>query len=177
MIELHGLQFEPFISREEIAARVAAIGAALAERFEGGRPPVFVSILSGSFVFASDLIRAVDGDLEITFVKLASYSGTSSTGEIQTVMGLQSDLAGRDVVVIEDIVDTGRTLHFFLQKLNEKQPASVTVAALLVKPDALKFDVKIEHVGFEIPDKFVVGYGLDYDGLGRNLPDIFRLKN
>ena len=176
MIRLHDLDFELFIPKKEIAARVSAIGIALTERFLG-KKPVFISILSGSFVFASDLIRAVDTDLEIVFVKLASYSGTTSTGEIQTMMGLSSDIAGRHVVVVEDIVDSGQTLHFFLQKLAEKSPASITTAALLVKPDALKFPVPIDFSCFEISDKFVVGYGLDYDGLGRNLPDIHQLSN
>lgn len=175
MVQLHDLQFELFISKEAIAERVSAIGAALTERFVGERP-VFISILSGSFVFASDLIRAVSTDLEIVFVKLASYSGTASSGEIQTIMGLSESLAGRHVVVVEDIVDSGRTLHFFNQKLAEQNPASITTVALLVKPEAMKFPVEIDFTGFEIADDFVVGYGLDYDGLGRYLPDIFQLK-
>lgn len=176
MIQLHDLHFDLFISKEAIADRVAEIGEALTGRFLGQKP-VFISILSGSFVFASDLIRAVATDLEIVFVKLASYEGTASSGEIQTIMGLSESLAGRHVVVIEDIVDSGRTLHFFNQKLAEKQPASITTAALLVKPGALKFPVQIDFAGFEIADDFVVGYGLDYDGLGRNLPDIYQLSN
>ena len=170
-MQIQDLQFVPLLSPEQIQARVAAIGAALSIEY-GDKKPLFISILSGAFVFASDLIRAFDGDCEIGFVKLASYAGTRSSGDVQTVMGLEKDLTGRHIIVVEDIVDTGRTLHFFLGHLQAQSPASVTTVALLCKPDALQFDVPIHHVGFEIPDEFVVGYGLDYDGLGRNLPGI-----
>ena len=170
-VQIHDLRFTPLYTEAMVQARVRELGAALTERY-AGKNPLFISILSGAFVFASDLIRAFKGDCEIGFVKLSSYKGTQSTGTIQTVMGLEKDLTGRHIIVVEDIVDTGRTLHFFLGHLQAQSPASVTTVALLCKPDALQFDVPIHHVGFEIPDEFVVGYGLDYDGLGRNLPGI-----
>ncbi len=163
------------LSEAQIRERVEALGRDLTERFRG-KKPVFISILSGSFVFAADLIRAVETDLEMAFVKLSSYAGTESTGQIQSMMGLSEDLEGRHIVVVEDIVDSGQTLHFFLQKMAEKRPASLTTASFLVKPDALRFDVPIDLVGFSIPNDFVVGYGLDYDGLGRNLPGLWTLK-
>jgi hypoxanthine phosphoribosyltransferase len=168
---IHDLQFKPMISREQIQDRVGDIGAALTTQL-GDKCPLFISILSGAFVFASDLIRSFNTPCEVGFVKLASYQGTRSSGDVQTVMGLQNDLSGRHLVVVEDIVDTGRTLHFFLDHLRQQGPASICTVALLCKPDALQFEVPIDYVGFEIPDAFVVGYGLDYDGLGRNLPEI-----
>jgi hypoxanthine phosphoribosyltransferase len=146
-----------------------------AYRKSRGLNPLFISILSGAFVFASDLIRAFDGDCEIGFVKLSSYKGTRSSGDVQTVMGLEKDLQGRHIVVVEDIVDTGRTLHFFHHHLQEQGPASITTVAFLRKPLAIEFPVPVEHIGFDIEDKFVVGYGLDYDGLGRNLPGVYQL--
>jgi hypoxanthine phosphoribosyltransferase len=173
-IQIHDLFFEKYITKKAIQSRVEMLGAAIGQRFRGDIP-LFVSVLSGSFVFTSDLIREVKGDLEINFVKLASYRGTASTGEISVILDLAENIEGRHLVVVEDIVDTGTTLHFFLEKLREKNPASLTVVALLVKPDALKYPVSIDFTGFEIPNAFVVGYGLDYNELGRNLPDIWQL--
>jgi len=173
-MQIHDLHFVPMLSPEQIHERVATIGAALSAEYSD-KNPLFISILSGAFVFASDLIRTFDGDCEIGFVKISSYKGTRSSGDVQTVMGLEKDLTGRHVIVVEDIVDTGRTLHFFLGHLQSQAPASITTVALLCKPDALQFDIDIHHTGFSIPDKFVVGYGLDYDGLGRNLPGLFVL--
>ncbi|MEO6759983.1 MAG: hypoxanthine phosphoribosyltransferase, partial [Saprospiraceae bacterium] len=154
---------------------VRALGAAISQT-HGDKNPLFISILSGAFVFAADLIRAFDGACEVGFVKLSSYSGTRSTGDVQTVMGLEKDLRGRHIVVVEDIVDTGRTLHFFLDHLRQQSPASICTVAFLRKPDAAQFPVPVEHVGFEIEDRFVVGYGLDYEGQGRNLPGVFVLQ-
>lgn len=173
-IRIHDLRFTPLFSEETVQNRVREIGEALSGRF-AGQNPLFISILSGAFVFASDLIRAFDGDCEIGFVKLASYQGTQSSGAIQTVMGLEKDVAGRHVIVVEDIVDTGRTLHYFLELMREKQPASICSVAFLRKPEAAAFPVQVDYVGFDIDDKFVVGYGLDYDNLGRNLPGVYQL--
>lgn len=175
-MQIHDLHFVQMLSPEEIQSRVTAIGAALSIEYKDNKP-LFISILSGAFVFASDLIRAFDGDCEIGFVKLSSYAGTRSSGDVQTVMGLEKDLSGRHIIVVEDIVDTGRTLHFFMGHLQSQSPASVSTVALLCKPEALQFEVDIQHVGFNIPDQFVVGYGLDYDGLGRNLPGIYVSKS
>lgn len=164
------------LSEAAVQARVQELGQALQNTL-GDKTPLFISILSGAFVFAADLIRAFESNCEVGFVKLASYSGTRSTGDVQTVMGLDKDLTGRHLVVVEDIVDTGRTLHFFLEHLWAQNPASVTTVGFLRKPEAAEFDVKIDHVGFDIENKFVVGYGLDYDGLGRNLRAIYVLND
>ncbi len=174
-IQIRDLSFVPLFSATQVQARVREIGAALTKQYKNDNP-LFVSILSGAFVFAADLIRAFDGNCEVGFVKLASYTGTRSTGDVQTIMGLEKDLRGRHIVVVEDIVDTGRTLHFFLEHLREQQPASLSTVAFLRKPDALEFPVAVEHVGFDIENCFVIGYGLDYDGWGRNLPGILVLQ-
>lgn len=173
-IRLHDLTFTTLITEAEVQARVRALGRELQERL-AGKTPLFISILSGAFVFAADLIRAFEADCEISFVKLASYSGTQSTGDVQTVMGLNKDLTGRHIVVVEDIVDTGKTLHFFLDLLAAQQPASITTVAFLRKPEAAQYSVPVDLTGFDIEDKFVVGYGLDYNDLGRNLPAIYVL--
>lgn len=173
-VHIRDLSFQLLFSETMVQERVQALGVALTES-HAGLNPLFISILSGAFVFASDLIRAFDGDCEIGFVKLSSYKGTRSSGDVQTVMGLEKDLQGRHIVVVEDIVDTGRTLHFFHHHLQEQGPASITTVAFLRKPLAIEFPVPVEHIGFDIEDKFVVGYGLDYDGLGRNLPGVYQL--
>jgi hypoxanthine phosphoribosyltransferase len=174
-IQLHDLHFVPLIAEQALQERVQALGVELRESL-GDKNPLFISILSGAFVFAADLMRAFESNCEVGFVKLSSYSGTRSTGDVQTVMGLDKDLSGRHLVVVEDIVDTGRTLHFFLDHLWAQNPASVTTVAFLRKPEAVAFPLKMDLIGFDIDDKFVVGYGLDYDGLGRNLRSIYVLK-
>lgn len=169
------LTFTPLFSEQKVQARVRELGTALTDRF-AGRKPLFISILSGAFVFASDLIRAFKGDCEVGFVKLSSYKGTQSTGSIQTVMGLEKEIAGRHLIVVEDIVDTGRTLHYFLNLLEQQRPASICAVTFLRKPEAAAFPVQVDFVGFDIEDKFVVGYGLDYEGWGRNLPGVYQLN-
>ncbi|MFN4081403.1 MAG: hypoxanthine phosphoribosyltransferase [Saprospiraceae bacterium] len=175
-IRLHDLEFELMYSREVLASRVEEIGAALCARYRSDTP-VFVSVLTGAFVFAADLIRAYDGPCEARFVRLASYEGIQSGPELRTLMDLDADLSGRHLIVVEDIVDTGRTLYEFLRRTRAQAPASLCVVALLSKPEARRFDVPLDHVGFNIPDAFVVGYGLDYSGLGRNLPDLYQLRS
>ena len=175
-IQLHDLHFVPLFTEQDVQERVRVLGMELEAKLKG-QTPLFISVLSGAFVFAADLIRAFEHDCEISFVKLASYSGTNSSGTVQTVMGLDKNLAGRHLVVVEDIVDTGRTLHFFLEQLWAHEPASVTTVGFLRKPEAVAFPVKVDLVGFDIENKFVVGYGLDYDGLGRNLRGIYVLKD
>ena len=175
-IQIHELSFVPLISEDEIQDRVLQIGQELTERFRG-KNPLFISVLSGAFVFASDLIREFDSHCEIGFVKLASYTGTRSSGDVQTVMGLDKDLRDRHLIVVEDILDTGRTLHFFLQHLQAQGPASICTVTFLRKPEAGQFEVPVDFVGYDIEDKFVVGYGLDYNGLGRNLAGVWQLAS
>lgn len=171
-VSIHDLAFTPLLSEQQVQNRVRELGEALTERY-GGQNPLFISILSGAFVFAADLIRAFKSNCEVGFVKLSSYRGTQSTGAIQTVMGLEKEIAGRHLIVVEDIIDTGRTLHFFLDQLRRQNPASICTVAFLRKPDAVEFPVEVDFVGFDIENKFVVGYGLDYESLGRNLPGIY----
>ncbi len=172
-VQLRDLLFVLLFSEAQVSARVRELGAALAQRY-ADKQPLFISVLSGAFVFAADLIRAFPASCEVSFVRLTSYSGTRSTGVVQTVMGIDASLEGRHVIVVEDIVDTGRTLHFFLQYLEEQRPASLCTVAFLRKPTATVFPVAVDFVGFDIPDRFVVGYGLDYNGLGRNLPGVYQ---
>lgn len=166
--------FEPYLSKEEIAENIKRIGAELSRDY-AGRKPLFIAILNGSFMFAADLFKSLDIDAEICFIKLASYKGTKSSGQVITAIGLDTDLVGRDVVIVEDIIDTGKTLDAFLPQLMNQQPASMRIASLLHKPEATVYPVKPDYLGFSIPDKFVVGYGLDYDGFGRNLDAIYKL--
>jgi len=174
VIQVHDKSFEPYITSEVIQNRVSELAAILDEEY-AGKKPLFIAILNGSFVFAADLFRRLTIEAEICFIKLASYKGTKSTGQVITAIGLDTDLYGREIVIIEDIVDTGKTLTEFLPQLHHQQPASLKIVALLHKPEATKYDLKIDYLGFSIPDKFVVGYGLDYDGFGRNIPAIYRL--
>jgi hypoxanthine phosphoribosyltransferase len=171
---VHDKAFETFLSEETIQKRVKELAAAINNDYKGKRP-LFIAILNGAFMFASDLFKNLDIDAEICFIKLISYQGTKSTGRIVTSIGLMEDVHGKDVVLIEDIVDTGKTLNDFLPNLKHQQPASLKIAALLHKPDATIFPLTIDYLAFSIPNKFVVGYGLDYDGLGRNLKEIYQL--
>jgi len=174
MVSIHDKTFGPFISRQEIDARVAALGAQISADYAGKRP-LIIAILNGSFIFAADLFRALTIEAEISFIKLASYKGTSSTGHVVTAIGMEEKLNGRHVIILEDIIDTGKTLHSFLPEILHRGPESLKIATFLSKPDALTHEVRADYVGFEIPNNFVVGYGLDYDGLGRNLPELYTL--
>jgi hypoxanthine phosphoribosyltransferase len=173
-IKLHDKTFDSYLSEQEIQEKVRKIAAELNRDYEGKRP-LFISILNGSFMFSADLFKHLTIEAEICFIKLASYKGMKSSGSVITAIGLDVDLFGRDVVILEDIVDTGKTLNEFLPKLDHQQPRSLKIAALLHKPAATQYPLKIDYLGFSIPDKFVVGYGLDYDGLGRNLKEILQL--
>lgn len=175
LIRVHDKQFEPYLKAEEIASRIKMVAHQINEDY-ADRKPLFIAILNGSFMFASDLFKEINIDAEICFIKLASYKGTKSTGHVITAIGLDMDIIGRDIIIIEDIVDTGKTLSEFLPQIFHQQPASVKIVALLHKPDATVYPIKIDYLGFTIPNKFVVGYGLDYDGLGRNIREIYRLK-
>lgn len=173
-IEIDDKAFDRMLEYEQIKKRIRLIGIQINVDYED-RVPVFIGVLNGSFIFLADLIKEVHISSEITFVKVSSYNGDKSTGKIIKEIGLQTDLKDRDVIIVEDIVDSGDTLKYILDMVNKEEPASVNVCTLLLKPKSLKtkFD-EICYVGFEIPDEFVVGYGLDYKGLGRNLKDIFR---
>lgn len=174
MIQIHDKQFEVYLSASEIKERIASIAATINRDYKTKRP-LFIAILNGSFVFAADLFKEITIDAEICFVKLASYKGLKSTGNVITVIGLDVELYERHVLIIEDIVDTGKTLNELMPQLNRLQPASLKIISLLHKPEAAIFPIQIDYAGFSIPDNFVIGYGLDYDGLGRNLPEIYKL--
>lgn len=167
-------RFSVYIQAEDIQNRVKEIAAKLNES-HAGKTPLFLAILNGSFIFASDLLKNITIDCEISFVKLASYIGTSSTGKITTMIGLSESLNGKDIIIVEDIIDTGRTMKNLLGILHDHSPESITIVTLLFKKEALIENIKPDHVGFEVPDKFLVGYGLDYNSMGRNLEKIYVL--
>jgi hypoxanthine phosphoribosyltransferase len=173
-IKVHDKDFIPYLTADEIASQIKRVATEINEDFKG-RNPLFIVILNGAFMFASDLLKQIDLAAEISFIKLASYKGIKSTGKVITAIGLDVDLHQKDVIIIEDIVDTGKTLFQFLPQLQHQQPASLKIASLLHKPDALIHPLQIDYLGFTIPNKFVIGYGLDYDGLGRNFKEIYQL--
>ncbi len=173
-IKVHDKFFGIYLSEETIQQRIKELAEEINKEHIGKRP-LFIAILNGSFMFASDLFKQLTIDAEICFIKLASYKGTRSTGHVITAIGLDHDLFNRNVIIVEDIVDTGKTLNNFLPQLHHQHPASLRIVSLLHKPQATVFPIVVDYVGFVIPDKFVVGYGLDYDGLGRNLKEIYHL--
>lgn len=174
MIKVKDKAFTPFLREEELQDRVAVLGRQIAKDYHG-TSPLMIGVMNGAFMFMSDLCRHIDLELEIVFIKLSSYKSMASTGEIQTHLGIETDLKGREVIIVEDIVDTGLTMSYILELIKGKGAKTVEVASLLTKPAALKKQISIRYTGFEIPDKFVVGYGLDYDGYGRNLKGIYQL--
>lgn len=169
-------EFDLFIHEDAIGKRVKALAGEISTTY-AGLDPVFVPILNGAFLFASDLIKEVSIPCELSFVKTSSYDGTTSTGEIKKLSGLNMDLRSRHVVLIDDIIDTGLTMHSIFHEIMGMKPASVEIASLLLKPEAVQKQLEVKYVGFTIPNDFVVGYGLDYDGFGRNLKDIYRIKS
>jgi hypoxanthine phosphoribosyltransferase len=173
-IKVHNKEFVPYLTSNEIDVQVQRVADEI-NRDYADKSPIFVAILNGAFIFAADLFKKITIEAEICFIKLASYKGVKSTGKVITAIGLDPDLYGRDVIIVEDIVDTGKTLFQFLPQLEHQHPASLKVASLLHKPDASVHHIKIDYLGFTIPNKFVVGYGLDYDGLGRNIKEIYQL--
>ena len=171
----NGLTFEPFFESEKIQARILELAREITEQYRGRRP-LLVCVLNGAFPFAAELFLNIDTDAEISFIRLKSYEGTSSTGTVKEIMGLQDDIEGRPVILVEDIVDTGQTIKRLVDTVSAKNPAEVKIATLLFKPESLQCDVKPDYVGFSIAPKFIIGFGLDLDGLARNLQDIYVLK-
>lgn len=174
VLKVHDKQFRLFLSANQISEQVKRLAVEINKDYLG-KKPLFVVILNGAFMFASDLLRQITTEAEVCFIKLASYKGVTSTGQVVTSIGLDVDLVGRQVVIVEDIIDTGRTLSHFLPQIKYHHPASLKIAALLHKPEALINPVKIDYVGFSVSDKFLIGYGLDYDGLGRNIKEIYQV--
>lgn len=174
IIKIKDKSFKTFISEAEIQTRVKAVADKINRDLER-KNPLLLAVLNGSFVFAADLMRYITIPCEISFVKLASYQGTTSTGEIKEVIGLNEDISGRTVVIVEDIVDTGATMKRMIETLGTRNPKALHICTLLLKPDKLAVPLDIKYVAIEIPNDFIVGYGLDYDQQGRNLRDIYTL--
>ena len=174
-VKLHDKEFKVSIPSEKIQEAIIQMAKKINDDYKDKNEPLFISILNGSFMFTADLFKHIDFVCEVTFLKLTSYKGTASTGAVRQLIGVNEAIEGRDVIVLEDIVDTGITLEQILGQLKSFEPASVRVASLLFKPEAYQKDMMIDYIGMEIPNDFIVGYGLDYDGLGRNLPDIYTL--
>lgn len=175
IVKIKDKTFETSISAEEIAKRVKELGQQLSKDFEG-KNPLFLAVLNGSFIFAADLMREITIPCEISFVKLASYQGTTSTGKIQEVIGINEDLSGRTIVIVEDIVESGLTMKRMIETLGTRNPASVHICTLFVKREKLQVDLDIDYSAFSIPNAFIVGYGLDYDQQGRQLKEVYSLK-
>lgn len=175
IVKIKDKVFVTSISETEIKQRVKAVAEEI-NRDMAGRNPLLLAVLNGSFVFAADLMRELTIPCEISFVKLASYQGTTSTGKIKEVFGINEDLTDRDVIIVEDIVESGLTMKRMIESLGTRNPASVSICTLLLKPERLKTQLDIKYVAFKIPNDFILGYGLDYDQQGRNLRDIYTLK-
>lgn len=174
-IQVLDKEFVPFIKADVLDKRIQEIADEINKDYVG-KNPIFIAVLNGSFIFASDLFKKVTVPAQISFIKLASYKGTTSTGNVITAIGLEESLKDRHVILLEDIIDTGKTLSEFLPQLANHGLASLKVAALLTKPEAMTYKVPVDYMGFEIENKFALGYGLDYDGYGRNLPELYQLK-
>ncbi len=172
IIQLKDKRFAVSIKEADILKEVTRVAEEI-NRDLAGKNPLFLSVLNGSFMFASDLMKRITIPCSISFIKLSSYQGDASTGAVREVIGVNEDLTGRTIVVVEDIVDTGLTMKELLETLEKYHPGEVHIASLLVKPEKLQVDLNIEYYAMKIPNDFIVGYGLDYDGLGRNYPDIY----
>lgn len=175
-IQIEELHFVPYISAEEIDHKIQEIADALHEKL-ADKYPMFLVVMNGAFIYAADLLRKLDFPCELNFVRIKSYQGTQSSGKVDIYMPPDIQLKDRHLVIVEDIIDTGRTLTSFMEYLEQHHPASIHISAILVKPEAHLFPIKTDFPGFLVPDKFVVGYGLDYNGKGRNLKDLYHLKS
>ncbi len=173
-IKVHDKLFDTYLSEAALQTRIKELAEKINTDYEG-KKVYFIAILNGSFMFAADIFKYLTIESEICFIKLVSYKGLKSSGDVSTTIGLDEDLHQKHVIILEDIIDTGKTMHYFLPKLLHQQPASLKIAALLHKAEMTQYDIPIDYVGFVIPNKFVVGYGLDYDGLGRNYKEIYQL--
>ena len=173
-IQVKDREFEVFLKEEDIQKEIKRVAAEI-NRDYVGKEPLFLCILNGSFMFAADLLKDVNIPCNVSFVKVSSYQGTDTTGKVKELMGLQEDVEGRHIIIVEDIVDTGYTMRDVLDSLAEKKAASVQICALLCKPDKLKVDINLKYLAMNIPNGFIVGYGLDYDGFGRNSRDIYKI--
>jgi hypoxanthine phosphoribosyltransferase len=176
MVQLKDKAFDILISEEKLLNRVRNMAGQISKEYTG-RFPLFLAVLNGSFMFAADLLRHINIPCEISFIKIASYQQTHSTGKLTRLIGLSDEVSGRHIIILEDIVDTGITIEGIIEELQKKNPASVQVATLLHKPEAYIKQVPLQYIGFSIPNQFVVGYGLDYDQQGRNLKDLYVLQD
>lgn len=176
MIQVLDKSFQIFITPEEIAAEINSLAAEINSDY-AGEDVVFISVLNGAFMFTSDLMKKIDLEVEVSFVKMSSYEGLSSTGKVEELIGLNTDISGKKVIIIEDIVDTGVTIDKIIKLLESHNPVDIETCTLLYKPDAFKGEHPPKYVGFSIPNAFVVGYGLDYDEKGRNLDAIYQIRN
>lgn len=174
VVTIGALDFVIYLSAREIQNKIRTVAQKVEKDYEG-KNPLFLVVLNGAFMFAADLMRNMDITCDVDFVKVSSYKGLASTGKLDVKIPNEKDLKGRHVVILEDIVDSGFTLNQYIPMVHAQEPASVKVCTLLQKPDAKKFEVKVDYTCFEIPTKFVIGYGLDFDGAGRNLPHIYQL--
>jgi len=174
-VKLHDKEFDISIKHDQIQTAIGVVAQKIREDMADEKIPVFLSILNGSFMFTSDLLKQMDFNCEVSFIKLASYSGTSSTGQVSELIGLNTNIEGRTVIIIEDIVDTGHTLEKLVEVLQSYKPKQIKVATFLFKPNAYKKDIPVDYIGMSIPNDFIVGYGLDYNELGRNLRNIYTL--
>ena len=174
MVDVNGKKFKISISSDQIRERVKELGERISKDY-AGKNPLLLCVLNGSFVFAADLYREISIPSEISFVKLASYQGVTSTGTISEVIGINEELTNRHIIIVEDIVDTGYTMQHMLETLGTRSPASIRICSLLTKPEKLQVPIEVDYVAFKIPNLFVVGYGLDFDQQGRNLKDIYTI--
>ena len=174
-IRIHDKEFVPSIPSEEILEQVRRVANEINRDYEG-QQPLFLVVLNGSFIFAADLMREITLPADVSFVKLASYQGTSSSGTVREVIGLNTDITGRPIIIVEDIVESGLTMAHMIATLKKQNPKSVDICTLLLKPEKLEVKLDIKYVAMEIPNDFIVGYGLDYSELGRNLKDIYTIK-
>jgi adenylate kinase len=175
-VTLHGLKFMMLVSSRKIQGAVSGIAKKINRDFKN-QNPLFLAVLNGSFLFAADLLRKIKIECEISFIKVSSYSGTASTGKINTLIGVNENLNKRPVIILEDIVDSGNTLEAVMSEIKKHNPDTVCVATLFFKPGTYRKKIPLDYIGLKVPDKFLVGYGLDYNGQGRNLEDIYALKS